>query len=166
MPFIENIARDDCKHGWHTDPGKESVLIQIADPDTFHPIPHYPFSPDRVFQFHFWDEEDHSTRRPENEKFQDDQAQRIVGILIRAINENRNVIVHCHAGICRSGAVVEVGVMLGFTPTNRFRQPNMRVKHKLMKQLGWTYDSDEPSYVVGGVMSAGGILIPYDGEYK
>jgi len=51
-----------------------------------------------------------------------------------------NVIVHCHAGICRSGAVVEVASMMGFTPTDRYRQPNMRVKQKMMKVLGWTYE--------------------------
>jgi protein tyrosine phosphatase len=56
-----------------------------------------------------------------------------------------NVLVHCHAGICRSGAVVEVGTILGFTPTERFRLPNLRVKHKMMKALGLTYDANEKS---------------------
>jgi predicted protein tyrosine phosphatase len=51
-----------------------------------------------------------------------------------------NVVVHCMAGICRSGAVVEVGVMMGFNDCEKYRQPNLRVKHKLMKQLGWTYN--------------------------
>jgi protein-tyrosine phosphatase len=50
-----------------------------------------------------------------------------------------NVVVHCHAGICRSGAVVEVASMMGFTPADRLRIPNMRVKHKMMQVLGWTY---------------------------
>ena len=54
-----------------------------------------------------------------------------------------NVLVHCHAGICRSGAVVEVGSMIGFTPTERYRQPNLRVKRKMMKELGLTYDETE-----------------------
>ena len=75
---------------------------------------------------------------------------------------NRNVLVHCHAGICRSGAVVEVGTMLGFTATERFRQPNLRVKHRMMKVLGWTYDADEQPSSTGGKISSGGILIPFD----
>jgi hypothetical protein len=62
-----------------------------------------------------------------------------------------NVLVHCHAGICRSGAVVEVGSMMGFTPTDRYRQPNLRVKNKMMKVLGWTYESDHGFIDVGGM---------------
>ena len=45
------------------------------------------------------------------------------------------------AGICRSGAVVEIGSMLGFTPVEKYRQPNLRVKHYMMDVLGWTYDA-------------------------
>jgi predicted protein tyrosine phosphatase len=48
-------------------------------------------------------------------------------------------VVHCAAGICRSGAVVEVAVMMGFVDTNMHRIPNSMVKYKLMQQLGWTY---------------------------
>jgi len=44
------------------------------------------------------------------------------------------------AGICRSGAVVEVATMMGFTASDRYRQPNLRVKHKMMKVLGLTYE--------------------------
>jgi hypothetical protein len=54
-----------------------------------------------------------------------------------------NVVVHCYAGICRSGAVCEVGVMMGFQDTGRFRSPNLLVKHGMMRALGWTYDTDE-----------------------
>ena len=54
-----------------------------------------------------------------------------------------NVVVHCYAGICRSGAVCEVGVMMGFNDTERFRSPNLLVKHRMMKALGWTYDENE-----------------------
>ena len=50
--------------------------------------------------------------------------------------------VHCTAGICRSGAVVEIGSMLGFIPVEKYRQPNLRVKHYMMDVLGWTYDAD------------------------
>jgi L-serine deaminase len=71
-----------------------------------------------------------------------------------------NVVVHCHAGICRSGAVTEVATMMGFTATERLRIPNMLVKHKMMKVLGLTYDSDEPSQVVNGVVTTGGIVVP------
>jgi hypothetical protein len=54
-----------------------------------------------------------------------------------------NVVVHCFAGICRSGAVAEVGVMMGFDDVGRTRIPNLLVKHRMMRALGWTYDDAE-----------------------
>jgi hypothetical protein len=33
--------------------------------------------------------------------------------------------------------------MMGFDDTERFRAPNLLVKHRMMKHLGWTYDTDE-----------------------
>ena len=56
-----------------------------------------------------------------------------------------NVIVHCTAGICRSGAVTEIGVQMGFDDVGRYRQPNLLVKHKMSKVLGWVYDPEEES---------------------
>ena len=50
-----------------------------------------------------------------------------------------NVVVHCHAGVCRSGAVAEVGIAMGFQDTGVFRAPNLMVKHKLLNALGMTY---------------------------
>jgi hypothetical protein len=60
-----------------------------------------------------------------------------------------DVVVHCVAGVCRSGAVCEVGVMMGFNDTEVFRAPNLLVKHKMMKKLGWTYDENEPHTING-----------------
>ena len=76
----------------------------------------------------------------EDFKISDGQANELVMLLSHAMENSMNVLVHCHAGMCRSGAVVEVGTMMGFTATDRFRQPNLRVKHKMMKVLGFTYD--------------------------
>jgi hypothetical protein len=73
------------------------------------------------------------------------QADELVRLLQHAKDNRMNVVVHCFAGICRSGAVCEVGVMLGFRDTGRFRQPNLLVKHRMMKALGWTYDENERS---------------------
>ena len=74
-----------------------------------------------------------------------------------------NVIVHCHAGVCRSGAVCEVGVILGFEDTDAFRSPNLLVKHRMMKHLGLTYDADEP-HTINGVETSWGFVLPKSHE--
>lgn len=155
--WIENVSRDDCRNGRHTDMGTKSVLIQITDPATFFPVPKHQFA--QVHQFEFMDAED-DDNFPDECKFSDEQASEIVGILQNALANRMNVLVHCHAGICRSGAVVEVGSIMGFTPTERFRLPNIRVKHRMMRVLGLTYDSDEESMPIGCDISSGGIIIP------
>lgn len=140
--FIENISWDDCKNGWHYDCGDNSMLIQIADPATFFPEPKQKFK--EIHQFEFLDAEDEDLKRfPEEALISDEQAEKIVFLLNHAKAKAMNVVVHCHAGICRSGAVVEVASMMGFTPSDRYRQPNLRVKHKMMKVLGLTYEHEE-----------------------
>lgn len=160
--FIENISWDDCKNGWHYDCGDNSMLIQIADPATFFPEPKRTFK--EVHQFEFLDAED-DDKFDDDFKISDAQAEQIVGLLKHALDNRMNVVVHCHAGICRSGAVVEVASMMGFTPSDRYRQPNLRVKHKMMKVLGWTYDANEKSEGKGGWISDAGIMIPF-GSYN
>ena len=141
-PWIENISWDDCKHGWHHDAGENSMLIQIADPATFFPDPKFAFK--EVHQFEFLDAEDSDIKEyGEEPLINDQQAETIVQLLQHALANHMNIVVHCHAGICRSGAVAEVGVMLGFRDTEKFRSPNLRVKHKMMKILGLTHDPDE-----------------------
>jgi len=156
--WIENVARDDVKNGWHYDCGENAMLIQIADPATFFPEPKRQFK--TIHRFEFLDAED-GDAFDDDFKISDEQAEELVTLLQNAMAAHMNVLVHCHAGICRSGAVVEVASMMGFTPTDRFRQPNLRVKHKMMKYLGWTYDSEEQPSSTGGMISAGGILIPF-----
>lgn len=144
MPLIENVSWDDVKHGNHTDMGDNAVLIQIADPATFFPEPKAAFR--AIDRFEFLDAEDSDVERyGEDALISDYQANKLVCILQNALADGMNVLVHCHAGICRSGAVVEVAQMMGFTPTNRYRQPNLRVKRMMMHRLGWTYtDEDTP----------------------
>jgi predicted protein tyrosine phosphatase len=117
--------------------GVNAMLIQIADPATFFPEPRQSFK--EIHQFEFLDAEDEDSI-DDDFKISDTQAEQIVALLKHAMENSMNVVVHCHAGICRSGAVVEVATMMGFTATDRYRQPNIRVKTKLMKTLGWTYE--------------------------
>jgi predicted protein tyrosine phosphatase len=133
------------------------MLIQISDPATFFPDPHFNFK--EAHRFEFLDAEDGDSW-PEEAMISDEQAAEIVALLQRALDKSMNVVVHCHAGICRSGAVTEVATMMGFTPTERLRIPNMRVKHRMMKALGWTYDAEEKTTAVNGVVTTGGIIVP------
>jgi len=88
-----------------------------------------------------------------------EKANELVRLLQHALEHRMNVIVHCHAGVCRSGAVCEVGVMLGFDDTEVFRSPNLLVKHRMMKHLGWTYDPNEP-HTINGITTDFGVILP------
>jgi predicted protein tyrosine phosphatase len=160
--WIENVSWDAVKNGFHSDMGQNAMLIQIADPATFFPVPKHTFK--EVHQFEFLDAED-GDRFPDECLIQDEQAAELVRLLQQALDNSMNVLVHCHAGICRSGAVVEVGSMMGFTPTERFRMPNLRVKHRMMRVLGLTYDSEENQEAINGVMTSSGIVLP-KGEWE
>lgn len=137
--WIQNVSLDNVSTGYHYDPGGNSMLIQIVDPAMEFPEPKHQFKETHQFEFLDLEQED-----PWGEEFKitDLQAQQLVQLLQRALDNCMNVVVHCVAGVCRSGAVCEVGVMLGFDDTETYRAPNLMVKHKMMKALGWGYGDD------------------------
>ncbi len=154
--WIQNVSMSDIKQGFHIDPGFNSMLIQIVDPAYEFPVPKYAFR--EVHQFEFLDAE-RGDNFPDEAKITDAQAQELVRLLQHAQEQRMNVIVHCHAGVCRSGAVCEVGVIMGFRDTESFRSPNLLVKHKMMKALGWAYDEDE-KHTINGETTDWGFVIP------
>lgn len=166
MPWIENIPLENVAEGRHHDCGANSMLIQISDHDMAFPTPRHAFK--EVHQFSFLDiEEDGMTNTGDGKTIDmsefaitDQQAVELVRLLKHAWENRMNVVVHCHAGVCRSGAVAEVGVMMGFADCERFRIPNLLVKHKMMRELGWTYDSEEKSYDVHGTANEWGFIMP------
>ena len=99
------------------------MLIQISDLLSEHPTPKMKFKEVHGFKFEDIEED-------EEWAISDEQAQEIAGLLRRAKEQHMNVIVHCHAGLCRSGAVVECGLLLGFNPPDKIRIPNTLVKKK------------------------------------
>ena len=139
--WIQNVAATDIPNGFHVAVKENSMLIQIMDPAAgWWPKPKHQFK--EVHQFEFLDAEDRDGF-DDDFKISDAQAAELVRLLQHALDNHMDVIVHCMAGLCRSGAVCEVGVMMGFQDTEKFRSPNMRVKHRMMKVLGWTYDPNE-----------------------
>ena len=163
MPWIQNVSMGDIKKGLHINPGINCMLIQIVDPPGDFPTPKYEFK--EVHQFQFLDVEENDYVLDEEMRCSQDQANELVRLLQHAWDNRMNVIVHCHAGVCRSGAVCEVGVMLGFDDTEVFRSPNLLVKHRMMKALGWTYDENE-KHTINGVETDWGFVLPknYEGD--
>ena len=145
MPFIQNIAISDIIKGNHKQ-SNNAVLIQIVDSDMQFPVPAHEFT--EVYKFQFLDiEEDGMTNTGNGMMIDlselaitDVQAKGIALALIQAKQNNQDVIVHCLAGVCRSGAVAEVGVMLGFDDTGIYRLPNLLVKKKLIQALSIWYN--------------------------
>lgn len=137
--FIENVAKADVPTGNHFDCGQRSMLISINDPACEPPQPKHKFSEVHVFEFL-----DLEGNEGYGEEFlcTPEDAQRLVSLLQHALDERLHVVVHCTAGVCRSGAVVEVAEMMGFTPVERFRAPNMLVKHRMLRALGWYYEDE------------------------
>lgn len=137
-PWIQNISMSDCKAGNHRHPGENSVLIQIQDSGTEFITPAFHFKD--VYRFEFMDCDETETIVDSDFWCQPEDAKKLVSILSIALDQGKNVLVHCHAGVCRSGAVVEVGTMMGFTDTGAHRIPNVLVKRLMMKELGWSYE--------------------------
>jgi predicted protein tyrosine phosphatase len=161
MPWIENVALMDIPKGRHHNAGENSMLIQIVDPGMEFPRPMHKFKETR--QFEFLDIEANDFTINEAFRCSDEQAAELVRLLQHALEKRMNVVVHCHAGVCRSGAVCEVGVMMGFQDTEAFRSPNLLVKHKMMKVLGLHYDEDE-SHTINGVETSWGFILPKQRE--
>lgn len=137
--FIQNVSMDNIRKGFHMNPGPNCMLIQIVDPGHEFPKPLYDFK--EVHRFEFLDVEiDDGTPtwdfRPTQE-----QADELVELLAHARQNRMDVIVHCHAGLCRSGAVCEIGVIMGFGDTEVRRSPNTYLKGMMMKSLGLSYDT-------------------------
>jgi len=134
MPKIENCSFIDFQKGDHRMVRLGAIAIQILDPADIPPEP-----AEDVFHsrhvFEFLDADEPTQYFPEEALISDKQAEGIASLLVKALDEDRDVIVHCVVGQCRSGAVVEVAEMIGFDKCPRYRHPNVRVKRKLMEQF-------------------------------
>lgn len=128
MAWIENVSMDNVRKAHHYDPGENSMLISIVDPGHAAPNPLYPFKEKHYFQFL-------DTQEIGEESIQPGQAACIAELLLKAADNKMNVVVHCHAGLCRSGAVVEAGILAGLAETDRIRVPNGLVKKLIINAM-------------------------------
>lgn len=133
--WIENCAADDIPYADHYDPGPNSMLIQIMDPPGWFPKPKYKFR--EIHRFQFLDIDDNDQADDPEMFISEAQAKQLVKLLKHAFDNKMNVLVHCFAGICRSGAVVEVATKMGFESTGKFREPNTRVVRLMMEELNY-----------------------------
>ena len=101
-PFIQNISKKAYANGDHFDCGDRAIAIEILDPAAYHAEPKHKFA--RLYRFRFADVED-ADEYAEYTGITDEQAEQLVEILQLALDEDRNVIVHCTVGVCRSGDV-------------------------------------------------------------
>lgn len=129
--FIQNVAYVDIPKG-NFKQSKDMMLISICDSDSMfhHPKTSFPFRIRHDIEFN--DVEDPK----EPSACTQHQANDLVRWLQEAKDLKLDVIVHCTAGLCRSGAVVEVGVgFMGFEDTGTVRIPNQLVKQRMLLTL-------------------------------
>ena len=129
--FITNVSRSAVEAGNHAFEPDNTILISIRDICT--ELVKAPAEFMNIYDFEFQDSEDSELG------IQEAQARELAAILEYAVDLEINVVVNCVAGICRSGAVVEVGTMIGFRDLGAHRIPNTRVKTMLIQALGLGY---------------------------
>lgn len=117
-------------------PPEKTVLIRIGDPCFDFALPQgvSPLVWAGVYTFEFLDVDE-----PENEfAIREDQAAELANVLRNAAANRFHVVVHCYAGIARSGAVVEFLTRhLGYTDVEGvYRNPNILVLNSLEKAAG------------------------------
>lgn len=126
MPFIQNISMVDAIAGVHRDPGDNAMLIRILDIEDWNVAePANAFSDVRIFRFDDltagWADPVKFARRGPRQDHADD----ILLALSAAHMRGMNVIVHCRAGVARSGAVALIGeLVFGFEASGNQRNPN------------------------------------------
>ena len=127
--IVMNFPRRVIKNGCPIQIDDNDILISIHCSDMARVYVKDKFH--RVFYFQFDDVEDPN----ELNSITDEQAKGIADVIKYAMENNKNIIVHCLAGICRSGAVTRICENLGFirqaNHLSHEPQPNQLVYSKI-----------------------------------
>lgn len=130
---VQNISMISFIHGSFQHWG--GTLIQICDPGTTHPDPPKDVHFDEVIRLSFFDAEN-STGPSEQDAL----------TIANVIKSKRNITVHCHAGLCRSGAVTEAAIAYGYEATRNPRIPNLRLKNQLFSLLNLGFNPNSSCF--------------------
>lgn len=140
MPYVTNLSMSDVVQGRFPDwANQNTVLIQIQDVDHA-PTARFANVKKRsrfvsVYQFRFDDVDNYTVKY--YTPITDDQAEDLARIIKHAKENNLNIVVHCHAGLCRSGAIKTLCVRYGFEDIdNKDAFPNALVMKKVGNLLG------------------------------
>lgn len=141
MPTIENVSRFCIQNGNHKTGYENTLLISINDPGLDVPKNWDKFT--WCFDYYFLDAEKPIEGDHDGEfLIKESDAEEIAYLIRMCFEKNINILVHCSAGICRSGAVAECAEAFGFEYIGNHKQPNLLVKRLVMKYLM----SSEQSY--------------------
>lgn len=128
-PWIKNASLWDVVAGDHPY-DDNTILIRILNPGFEFPETKHTFKDVHCFEMLDIDDDEF------NICCTDLQAEQVAAILVKALADGQNVLVHCHVGVSRSGAVVDAGLALGFRELPRtFRTPNIHIKKRLFRAL-------------------------------
>lgn len=130
-PWIQHFSRSDIINGTHNFDPHNTSLISINDVGATPPLPKYSSFNQHIILF--FEDIDNSS---DPESITPIQARMISRLLRMSYQQRTNVVVHCHAGLCRSSAVAIVGQLIGFTLEDKIRLPNQLVMHRLMVEMG------------------------------
>ncbi len=137
MPYVTNLSMQDVTQGRFPEwCNTNTVLIQIQDVDDS-PFARFANVKKRsrfveVYQFRFDDLDSESFT-----SLSDEQAETLVEIIKCCYEQDVNIAVHCHAGLCRSGAIKTLCVRYGFEDIDNAEAfPNLLVMRKVGVLLG------------------------------
>ena len=130
--IIQNVSYKRIENGnhYHSD---NIELIQIVDPCKEFPISVKPFK--EIHRFEFCDVSSSDSILWDG-RMSESTGREIIFILRNAYSANRDIIVHCMGGISRSGAVVEIGLRIGFKDSKGdYRNPNIYMVELMSSML-------------------------------